>query len=196
MNRHNFLYLFCGAVLGLIAGTIFLGPLVADARRAQTESAAVAAPPAPAQAASTPEMAVMQQVLADIAALKERLEQNPQDVEAMIGLGNLYMDAHKFEEASGYFERALAITPDPDVETDLGLCYRGRGDVDRALSTFRKVRSAHPDHFASRYNEAVVLFVDLKRPDEARAIITQLEAERPDDPAVAKFVQALATAGT
>lgn len=192
MNRDNFLYLFCGAVLGLIAGTIFLGPLVADARRGPAQQAAVAARPSAESAVqSTPEMAVMQRVMADIENLKKRLSENPSDVEAMVGLGNLYMDAHKFEDAIGFFERALAISPNADVETDLGLCYRGQGDVDKALATFRRVRSQHPGHFAARYNEAVVLFVDLKRAEEARAIIDQLAQERPGDPSVEKFQQAL-----
>ena len=201
MNRDNFLYLFCGAVLGLISGTIFLGPMVADVRRgaAATRGEAVAQTQLqqPASAGTAhPEQAgdaaVMQRVLEEIETLKSRLSQNPQDVDAMVRLGNLYMDAHKFEDAIGYFENALTHGPDPDVKTDLGLCYRGRGDVDGALRTFREVRAAHPEHFAARFNEAVVLFVDLKRADEARVIVEQLKKERPQDPAVAKFEQALA----
>lgn len=201
MNRDNFLYLFCGSVLGLIAGTIFLGPMVAEVRTgaaatrgeslAQTQPVPAKAPPSDGVDAPHGDAAVMQRVMQEIEALKTRLSQNPGDVDAMVRLGNLYMDAHKFEDAISYFERALTHGADPDVKTDLGLCLRGRGDVDGALRTFREVRSAHPGHFASRFNEAVVLFVDLKRADEARVIVDQLKKERPDDPSVQKFEQAL-----
>lgn len=195
MTRDNLLYLFCGAVLGLIAGSLFIGPLVADAKRnaAQAKIEAPTAPESRKAAATAGDSAVMQQVMQEIATLRARLESNPDDVDAMVRLGNLYMDAHKFDNAIEYFESALKRSANPDVETDLGLCYRGQGNVDRALNQFRKVRTEHPDHFAARFNEAVVLFVDLKRPAEAREIITQLKKERPDDPAVLKFEQALAS---
>lgn len=200
MNRDNYLYLFCGSVLGLIAGTLFLGPMVVEARRsaAATQGETVARaqtqqtpPAAEAPAAGQGDAAVMQRVMQEIETLKGRLAQNPGDVDAMVRLGNLYMDAHKFEDAIRYFEQALTHGPDPDVKTDLGLCYRGRGDVDGALRTFREVRASHPDHFAARYNEAVVLFVDLKRVAEAKVIVDQLKKERPDDPAITRFEQAL-----
>lgn len=196
MNRDNFLYLFCGAVLGLIAGTIFLGPMVADARRGAPAAGAEVAqsqqtPPGHPPAADPAGNALMQRVMQEISDLKSRLESNPEDVDAMVRLGNLYMDAHKFEEAIPWFEQALERRANPDVQTDLGLCYRGLGNVDKALATFRQVRASDPTHFAARFNEAVVLFVDLKRADEARGIIEQLKKERPDDPDVARFEQAL-----
>lgn len=195
MSRENFLYLFCGAVLGLIAGTILLGPLVADLRRGSASPAPEVATAPAAAPSGTAEMAVMQRVMEEIEQLKGRLESNPRDVDAMIGLGNLYMDARKYDDAISWFEGALALRDDPDVKTDLGLCYRGRGDIDRALRTFREVRSADPTHFAARYNEALVLFTDLKRPAEARAIVEQLKIESQEDPAVGRFEQALAAAG-
>lgn len=63
-------------------------------------SAAVAnaaAPPAPIQRLLT--------------ELKTRLARNPRDRDALVGLGDLYAAAGKFDQARPYYQRALKVDP-------------------------------------------------------------------------------------
>lgn len=199
MNKDNLVFTLCGFILGLIGGTLLLGPLL-HARGVipaiGATPAAAAAPPSatatqPGQPMTGGDPNVMQQVLQEIAALKQRLEANPRDAEAATQLGNLYMDARKYDQAISYYEKALSIAPNPDVATDLGICYRAKGEPKRALAIFRDVHRQNPDHWQSRFNEAIVL-MDMGELDAARAIVTDLQKAHPDDPDVKRFADVLA----
>lgn len=202
MNKDNILFTACGFILGLIAGTLLLGPMLHQRGVVPAIGAPAAQSKMPADAAhgaAAPATAmhpggdpnVMQQVLQQIGVLKQRLEQNPRDAQAAIQLGNLYMDARKFDQAISYYERALAIAPNPDVSTDLGICYRAKGEPQRALEIFRSVSRANPQHWQSRFNEAIVL-MDMGDVDSARNIVTALQKQRPEDPDVKRFADLLA----
>jgi Flp pilus assembly protein TadD len=203
MNKENVIFTLCGFLLGLIGGTLLLGPAL-HARGVvpavgMTEKvvapAAAAALPAdhpPVDAATTPgaDTQAMQQVVQQIPLLKQRLESNPRDVEAAVQLGNMYMDARKYDQAISYYEKALAVGPNPDVATDVGICYRSKGDNKRALEVFRKVSAENPDHWQSRFNEAIVL-MDTGELEAARAIVGDLQKKHPDDPDIKRFGELL-----
>lgn len=209
MSRDNVVFAACGLLLGLIIGSLVIGPKVAQSKLAgadattSTTAAPVASSPAdsPAQspassmspAAATATGSPMAAVLQKIASLKQQLEQNPNDFDALSQLGNLYMDAGKYPQAIGYYERALAVHDDPSIRTDLGISYKESGQLDKALAALQQVAAEKPDQWQPLFNEAIVL-VEMKRFDEARAIGAKLKAMRPDDPAVQKLNAALAAA--
>jgi tetratricopeptide (TPR) repeat protein len=198
MNRDNLLFTVCGFVIGLVVGALALGPVLYRSGvtsrslfSKRSPAAATAAPPLNS-AVATPagDPAVMQNVMQQVAGLKEELQKNPSNFEAAVQLGNLYMDARKYPQAVSYYEKALAVHDDPNVATDLGICYRGSGDLQKALTTFEAIQQKHPDHWQSLFNKAIVL-VDLKRNAEARGIVDQLKRQRPDDADVKQFDEAL-----
>ncbi|HVT04478.1 MAG TPA: tetratricopeptide repeat protein [Thermoanaerobaculia bacterium] len=195
MNRENGFFAICGFLLGLIFGGLIIGPKIYESRSGRAGASAAEMPPA-AGAAADPAGApaggapVMQAVLKQIASLKQQIEKNPQDVKALSQLGSMYMDAGKYPQAVGYFERALAITHDPEIATDLGICYKESGSPDKALATFQEIEKRNPDHWQALYDEAVVL-VHMGRYAEAKAVIARLKAKRPTDPDVLKFEQQL-----
>lgn len=204
MNKENVIFTLCGFVLGLIGGTLLLGPVlhargVVPAIGGTEKSAAAPAlpPDHPAVASNAVPTAttagdaqVMQQVLQQLPILKQRLESNPRDVEAAVQLGNMYMDARKYDQAILYYEKALAVGPNPDVATDVGICYRAKGEPKRALEIFRKVSEENPGHWQSRFNEAIVL-MDTGELDAARSIVGDLEKKHPGDPDIKRFAELL-----
>lgn len=200
MSRDNVVYLVCGLLLGLIIGSLVIGPGVARSKLAgpppvTAEAAAVAAPATDsmAQTAGAAQSNPMQAVRQQIDALKATIEREPGNVEALAQLGNMYMDAGKFPQAAGYYERALRLREDPNLRTDLGICYKESGQLEPALAAFRKVAEEKPDQWQAVFNEAVVLG-ELKRFDEARVAAAKLARLRPDDPEVKKLNQALTEA--
>ncbi len=97
------------------------------------------------------------------------LAEDPNNLAAVIALGNAYFDSGQWREAIRLYERALAINPrDCDVRTDMGTAYRNLGRPDRALAEYRRVLTLEPGHVNARYNLGIVYAYDLK--DSAHAV--------------------------
>lgn len=194
MNRDTAVFTACGFVLGLVVGSFLIGPHLVKT----PDAAAAAAPDAPASAAPSaapagaPSMAQMNAVREQLAVLKQNVEKNPRDFDSLAQLGNMYMDAAKFPQAIDYYERALAVREEPSLRTDLGICYKQAGQLDKSVDAFRKAAGESPDQWQALFNEAVVLG-DMQRWDEARTIAGKLEQLRPDDPQVKQLASAIAT---
>lgn len=201
MTRDNIVFTTCGLLLGLIIGTFLIGPRLAQ----KSASPEGAVPQASEAAASTPtsapaaqaspmsggNMQAMNAVREQLASLKAAVERDPKNTDALIQLGNMYMDAAKFPQAAEYYERALVIREDASVRTDLGICYKQAGQLDKSVESFRKAVEDQPDQWQALFNEAIVLG-ELKRFDEARTVAAKLRQMRPNDPQVEKLVTALA----
>jgi len=191
MKRDTLVFTVCGFVLGLVIGSFLIGPHLATPTLGPSGGLANAAEPAPAPApAGAPSMSQMNAVREQLTTLKATLEKEPRNVVALTQLGNMYMDAAKYPQAAEYFERALAVREDPTVRTDLGICYKQNGQLDKAVEAFARAASESPDQWQALYNEAIVLG-DLQRWGDARAVAAKLSAMRPNDPQVAQLVQAI-----
>jgi tetratricopeptide (TPR) repeat protein len=185
MSRDTIVYCTCTFLLGLVIGSFAIGPHLAPKPATATVAEAAAPPP---QAASP-----MEQVRETITRLKDQVARDPKNADALIQLANMYMDAAKYPDAIGYYERALAIREDANVRIDIGICYKQNGQLDKALEAFRRAGSEAPDQWQPLYNEAIVLG-EMKRFDDARIIAAKLEKMRPGDAEVQKLQQALAAA--
>ena len=119
-------------------------------------------------------------MVAEINRLKRILQEEPQNIEVLLRLANLYHDAGMWEQAAGFYERAQEIRPDdPDLLTDLGVCYRGMQQFDQALEMFEKANGLNPDHWQSLFNTVVVAAFDVGRYEVAYAAIESMEAIQP-----------------
>ncbi|MEX2543402.1 MAG: tetratricopeptide repeat protein [Trueperaceae bacterium] len=104
-----------------------------------------------------------------LAELRAQVEQEPENVEAWINLGNAYLAEDRFEPAKDSFLEAIALEyRSGDAHFGLGLAEFGRGDYQAALFAFNEVTRLYPDRFDGHYNRAVTL-TRLRRPDDAAA---------------------------
>jgi len=184
MKRETIIFTACGFLLGLTIGSLVIGPKIAQSKLAGAPATASEAPASAPAAGGNPMGAVMQQ----LATLKETIAKNPNDVDALVQLGGMYMDAAKFPQAAEYLERAVAIRDDATVRMDLGVCYKQTGQLDRALTEFQRAATMAPEQWQPLFNEAIVL-IDLHRTDEAKVLAAKLQAMKPSDPEVAKLVE-------
>ncbi len=199
MKRDNVAYLVGGLAFGFVFGFGFFHTL---AWRPERQMAAGSAAPGAIEAPAGPMGPTQMGGSAPVGAapmigrindLKRRLQADPRDTAAAVELANLYHDAGMYRQAIGLYEQALAITPDePDILTDLGICYQSVRDNDRALELFARAQSIDPKHWQSLYNSVVVLAFQLGRLDEAEASLTRLEAVRPGLPQTAELAAAVA----
>ena len=101
-------------------------------------------------------------VAADIENYKEILRKDPNNLQALIGIGNLYFDTNQDLLAIENYRKALAMDPtNTNVRTDMAVCYRRSGNPGQAVEELKKAISTTPRHAQSRYNLGVILIQDM-----------------------------------
>jgi tetratricopeptide (TPR) repeat protein len=111
------------------------------------------------------------------------LAEDPNNLAAVLALGNAYFDSGQWQEAIHMYERALAIDPrSADVHTDMGTAYRNMGRPDRALAEYRRALDLEPGHVEARYNLGVVYAYDVKNYTQAINEWEQLLRVAPNHP--------------
>ncbi len=96
-----------------------------------------------------------------IAPLLSILKDDPQNLKALIELGNAYFDSGQVDKSIEAYSKALEINPkNADVRTDLGIMYRRKRNFDRAIEEFKKAAEDDPKHVNSRYNLGIVYLHD------------------------------------
>lgn len=206
MTKDNLLYASIGVLLGFIAGYMLHEMLMArqPPRLTPELRAQIVARPgeegAPMQQQAPPQGGPAPSAgggtgpaMAEVQELQTRLQQNPNDTEAILRLANLNFDIRNWSRAQELYAQYLELKPgDVDVMTDLGISYRETRQFDQALQMFAKAKAADPNHWEAYYNEVVVLAFDLKRMDEANQSLAKLQELQPNNPAVSQLVQAVA----
>ena len=115
-------------------------------------------PPAPAGEGEP----IRLNAVADIENYKEILRKDPNNLQALIGIGNLYFDTKQDLLAIGSYRKALALDPtNANVRTDMAVCYRRSGNPVQAIEELKKAISTSPRHAQSRYNLGVILIQDM-----------------------------------
>jgi tetratricopeptide (TPR) repeat protein len=190
MNREHAGYLFGGLAFGVLVGfglyhTVATRPQLDLAPAAVSEPAGPQGPAAPTQIAGggVGSGGGGGPMIAEVNRLKRMLQDDPDDVEVALRLANLHHDAGYWDQAAGYYERVKKHRPsDPDLLTDLGVCYRGMGEFDRALEEFAAAHRADPGHWQSLFNTVVVAVFDVGRYDVAQQALASIEAIEPPPP--------------
>jgi len=101
--------------------------------------------------------------VAEIENYKEILRKDPNNLQALIGIGNLYFDTKQDLLAIENYRKALALdSMNANVRTDMAICYRRSGNPGRAVEELKKAISTTPRHAQSRYNLGVILIQDMQ----------------------------------
>jgi cytochrome c-type biogenesis protein CcmH/NrfG len=175
MRRDTLVFTAAGVVFGLVVGYMAASwDVVPRPAAAGVVAAAPAAPPAAtAKPGPNPD---------EVKALESLAGRQPGDAAVRVELGNLYMDAERWNEAIRWYREALALDPSrPDVVTDYGACLVSAGRPAEALAEFEKVLRADPGHRNALYNKGIAL-MQMGRGTEAVAAWEELLKRHPDDP--------------
>lgn len=194
MTRDNWLFVVIGILVGFVAG--YLMQEVMGERQPQRlvhgdDGSAVAAPDgAPVAEGRVPAEARAQGLLQEMQSLESYVAQNPDDADALLRLASLRIETGSWAGCVESFERLLELrSPTPDLLSDMGICYRGVGRVDRALELFDRAQEIEPRHWQSRFYEAMVLGLDQRDFEAADRVLDELRALRPGDPQVERLAQ-------
>ena len=114
-----------------------------------------------------------------IVKMESMLKSDPNNVQLMTHLGNLYFDTHNPQKAVETYEKVLEIEPNnPNVLTDCGIMYRQLKKPDKALAYFKKANKLDPSHFQSAYNMGIVYREDLKQYQKAIDVWNKLLTQK------------------
>ncbi len=184
MNRIESLPL----VVSLVIAASLMGWIVQSQRPMDPVETTQAPPPVRTQpVAQVPSVDEVQ-----AAELRTAAEGAPEDFQVRVDLGNLYFDAHRFDEAVPWFEAALALNPeDVDVSTDLGMAYYYLDDADRALTQFARSLQVDPAHVTTILNLGIVRAFGKRDLEGAIEAWEEVQRVAPGSPEALATVDAL-----
>lgn len=178
MRRDTLAFTLAGIVFGFVAGYMTAGwessprPVALGATTPASGSPAAPGASAPARPSFDANEAK---------ALETLAAKQPGDAATRVELGNMYMDAQRWDEAIRWYGEALRIAPgNPEVATDMGACYVSSGRPAEGLALFEGVLKLNPDHRNARFNLGVAL-QQLGRAREAAEAWEDLLRRHPDD---------------
>ena len=183
-------------VVGFAFGALFGGALLSAVNDSPdlAASAAVGGPPpsSAAPAGVAPAAGDGAPMMAEIRGLRQRIEDDPEDEAAILRLAHLYHDVQMWDDAISYYGMALEVHPEqPDLLTDMGICYRGKQEFDTALEMFNAASAMDASHWQSLFNIVVVAGFDLNQFDTAREALTTMQQMDPVPPRLDELREAL-----
>lgn len=109
------------------------------------------------------------------------LKLDPDNLQALRGIGDIDYDTNKYDEAVAAYEHYLKKKPDdPEVRTDLGTMYLYTGNPDQALVQYQRAIKIKPDMFQAYYNMGVA-FAQQKKQGDAQVALKKAYSLAPDD---------------
>jgi len=122
----------------------------------------------------------------------DKLNQDPENHDAAVNLGNYYFDKGDSAQAIVYYNIALQILPSvPGVQTDLGTMYWRNGNLSYAEKNFREVIQEHPDFPTAYLNLGLLLVKGKGQFQEGRALWQALIEKFIGHPAAARAKELL-----
>ncbi len=114
---------------------------------------------------------------------RRMLSEDPNNLAAIIALGNTYFNKRSWSNAVRLYDQALKIDPlNADVHANMGTAYRYLGRPDRALAQYRSALKDDPGHVEARYNMGAIYAFDMKRYDLAIRVWEDLLKREPNYP--------------
>ncbi len=109
------------------------------------------------------------------------LKLEPDNLDALRGVGDIDYDKQHYDEAIAAYEHYLKKRPDdPEVRTDLGTMYLYTGNADQAVVQYKKVIAANPGFFQAHLNMGIA-YAQENKAEDAVATLKQALALAPDD---------------
>jgi tetratricopeptide (TPR) repeat protein len=111
------------------------------------------------------------------------LKLDPDNLDALRGIGDIDYDKQHYDEAVAAYEHYLKKKPDdPEVRTDLGTMYLYTGNADQAVVQYKKAVASKPGFFQAYYNMGIA-YAQMNKPTDAAKTLNKALTLAPDDTA-------------
>ena len=109
------------------------------------------------------------------------LKLDPDNLDALRGIGNIHYDRGSYDQAIAAYEHYLKKKPnDPEILTDLGTMYLYTGNADQAIVQYNKALAEKPDLFEAYFNLGVA-YARTNDQAKARAALDRALKLAPND---------------
>jgi cytochrome c-type biogenesis protein CcmH/NrfG len=198
MKLDAVVYTVAGMAFGVILGWVIGAQQLGRTAQVPASPAPVAqsAPSTGAPAGGGRTAPVLDQARVD--QLTAAINTDPRNTTAIVQLANVYFDAERFNDAIGWYEKAIALDPkDADVSTDLGVSYYYTNRTDEALKRFEASLQINPKHTKTLLNKGIVLAFgkeDLKGAAVEWQKVVELAPGSPEGEAARRALEGVAAA--
>jgi tetratricopeptide (TPR) repeat protein len=128
--------------------------------------------------------------MAEIGKLMSRLEQNPDDIEALKSIALLFMEAHDWDRAAVFLNRVLGKDPENlSARYHLGVVHFQREDYPAAERAFLDVLELDSTSHLAHYNLGVLYRYFLEKPEQALPHFQKVIEIAPEDQHLAELVR-------
>lgn len=116
-----------------------------------------------------------------IQANKKRVEEKPDDAQALLELANANFMIQRFEVAQDYYERALKVDPKQiNAHLSLSNCYLFLQKPDQAIQQLDDLLKTNKDYPEALFNKGLILLKSKQDTTGAQQIWTQLVNMHPE----------------
>ena len=123
--------------------------------------------------------------MAGVSALMKKLQDNPDDIEAMRSLGMSFMEMQAWDRALSFWDMVLERRPDDVMALNQkGFCLFELEQYAEAAALFERMLGIEKENFHAHYNLGVIYKYYLEQPDKAAAHFQSVVDASPDDPAL------------
>jgi cytochrome c-type biogenesis protein CcmH/NrfG len=113
--------------------------------------------------------------------LLQKLKTDPNNAALLIQVGGMYEATHQFQDAAGYFDKALAIDPkNVAIRAQMASCLYYSGDVDGAIAQLERSLTYNATDPNSLFNLGVIRWNGKKDAKGAVTAWQQLLKTNPD----------------
>jgi tetratricopeptide (TPR) repeat protein len=117
---------------------------------------------------------------AKLRPMQEALAQDPNNVEALVGIGFTYLDARQLDEAAANFQKAESLAPqNVDALIGLGVAYQGMGRQNEALAKYDQALEISPNNDFAKARKGYFLAEVSKDYEGALVLLREVEAKLP-----------------
>ena len=118
-----------------------------------------------------------------IQANKKNIETQPDDVEALVGLGDANIMISRYDVARGYYERALKVDGGHiNANISLANCYVFLQKPDEAITQLENLLAVIQDNPEALFNKGVILLKSKQNPGGAKEAWQKLIDKHPEHP--------------
>ena len=87
----------------------------------------------------------------EMSSLKKTILLDPDHVDALNDLGSVHLRNRKFSDAVSSYNKAIDINPSSNLYVNLGLALKEKGDIDGAISSFKRSLSINSENWSAQH---------------------------------------------
>jgi tetratricopeptide (TPR) repeat protein len=120
----------------------------------------------------------------------ERVKKNPDDVEALVGLGNSFLMMRAWDRALKPLEKARELKPDDTtVLKSVGIAYFNKEDYTKASKAYEAILKVDPQDTLALFNLGVIYKHYFKKPDVAQTYFEKVLSLEKEDTEMLKLAR-------